>query len=208
MKNKNVIYLTTIAFLVLLFIASPVIFKVYNIDLLPSQFFGALIGVFITALVTSFLLKGQTEGDEKREKSIKVFEKKQDVYHVFLQNLNEVIKDGEITISAQTRGEGEDEDVDELKDLLFQLGYIQLHTSEENTNKVFEKVAKIIRILNDFNAESTDKEKLLPQFYADLSEELFGIVAIFKNDLYGVKTDPIPKDKIENLLKECGLFVN
>ena len=208
MKNRNIIYLTTIGLLVLLFLASPVIFKVYNLDLLPSQFFGALIGVFITALVTSFLLKGQTEGDEKREKSIKVFEKKQDVYHLFLQNLSEVIKDGEITISAQTREEGEDENVDELKDLLFQLGYIQLHTSEENTNKVFEKVAKIIRILNDFNAESTDKEKLLPQFYADLSEELFGIVAIFKNDLYEVKTDPIPKDKIENLLKECGLFVN
>ena len=207
MKNKNTIYLTSIILLVLLFIASPVIFKVYNIDLLPSQFFGALIGVFITALVTSFLLKGQTEGDEKREKTIKVFEKKQDVYHSFLQNLSDVIKDGEITISAQTRGEGEDENVDELKDLLFQLGYIQLHTSEENTNKIFEKVAKIIRILNDFNADSTYKDKL-SLFYADLSEELFSIVAIFKSDLYGVETVPIPKEKIENLLGECGLFVN
>ena len=61
-----------------------------------------------------FLLQGQSDSEEKKDRSIKIFEKKQDIYHDFLENLKEIIKDGEIIISA--KGEAKDE----LKELLFQ----------------------------------------------------------------------------------------
>ena len=208
-KNKEYVFYGIIIALIVIFLASSIIFKVYQIEILPSQLFGALIGVFITAIVNAFLLRGQTEGDEKREKSVKVFEKKQEVFHDFLHNLKEIIKDGEITISAQGKNaDDKNKNVDDLKDLLFQLGYIQMHTSDENANKVFERVSKIILHMNDFNSGDKNKQRSFPKFYANLSEELFGIVAILKSDLYGIETDTISKGKIEDLLRECDLVID
>ncbi len=207
MKKKN-LWLYGIIVFTLLFIASSVLFRVFVVEILPSQFFGALIGVVITAIITVLLLQGQTANEEQRERSIKVFEKKQSVYHEFLEKLKEIIKDGQITIAAQGKNATIDQNVDELKDLLFQLGYIQMHTSEENTNKIFERVAKIIQLMNDFSSEGKDKQKLLPEFYASLSEELFGVVSILKSDLYGIETNSIGREKILDLLRECDLFID
>jgi hypothetical protein len=207
MKSNNLWLYGIIAFS-FVFIASSVIFRVFEVEILPSQFFGALIGVVITAIITVFLLQGQTANEEQRERSIKVFEKKQDIYHEFLEKLKEIIKDGEIKIAAQGKNTNLDNNIDELKDLLFQLGYIQMHTSEENTNRVFERVAKIIQLMNDFSSEGNDKQKILPEFYASLSEELFGIVSILKSDLYGNETNSIGREKILDLLRECDLFID
>jgi len=207
MKKKDYLFYAVIIAFIMLFLASAVIFKEYNVGALPVQFYGALIGVFITAIVTAFLLRGQTEGDEKREKSVKVFEKKQEIYHDFLRNLKEIIKAGDITIYSQGKGKDSDDNVDDLKDLLFELGYIQMHTTEENANNVFERVSKIIQQMNDFNS-AKDKEKSLSKFYASISEELFGIISILKNDLYGIETNTIPKYKIEGLFRECDLFID
>lgn len=214
MKDKN-LWLFGIITFTLIFIASSVIFRIFDVEILPSQFFGALIGVVITAIITVFLLHGQTANEEKRDISIKIFEKKQDIYHEFLEKLKEIIKDGEITIAAQSKNANLDQNVDELKDLLFQLGYIQMHTSEENTNSLFERVVKIIQLMNDFSSESKDKQKFLPEFYASLSEELFGVVSILKSDLYPVdknktkvETNTIGREKILDLLRECNLFID
>lgn len=206
-NNKNLWLYGIIAF-TFIFIASSVIFRIFDVELLPSQFFGALIGVVITAIITVFLLKGQTENEEHRERSIKVFEKKQDIYHDFLEKLKEIIQDGEITIGAKGQKGNKDQNIDELKDLIFQLGYIQMHTSESNTNLIFERIAKIIQLMNDFSSEGQDKQKKIPNYYASLSEELFGVVAILKNDLYGIETTTISKDKIIDLLRECELFID
>lgn len=206
MKNKNIWLYGIIAF-TLIFIASSVIFRVFEVEILPSQFFGALIGVVITAIITVFLLKGQTANEELRERSIKIFEKKQNVYHEFLEKLKEIIKDGQITIATEVKIEGVENNIDELKELLFQLGYIQMHTSEDNTNRIFERVAKIIQLMNDFSSEKHNKQKELPNFYASLSEQLFAIISILKSDLYGVETKTINKDKIEDLLNGCDLFI-
>lgn len=207
MAKKNFWLYGIIAF-TFIFIGSSVLFRVFEVEVLPSQFFGALIGVVITAIITVLLLQGQTANEEQRERSIKVFEKKQDIYHEFLEKLKEIIQDGQITIAAQGKNGSLDQNIDELKDLLFQLGYIQMHSSEENTNKIFERVAKIIQLMNDFSAEKKDKQKTLPYYYASLSEELFGVVAILKNDLYGIETSTINKTKIIDLLRECDLFID
>jgi gas vesicle protein len=207
MKSKN-LWLYGIIVFTLLFIASSVLFRVFEVEILPSQFFGALIGVVITAIITVFLLQGQTANEEQRERSIKVFEKKQDVYHEFLEKLKEIIQDGQITIASQGKNGNLDQNVDELKDLLFQLGYIQMHTTEENTDKIFERVSKIIQLMNKFSSEGEDKQKALPDYYTSLSVELFGVVSILKSDLYGIETKSIGEKRILNLLRECDLFID
>jgi hypothetical protein len=159
----------------------------------------------ITAIITVFLLQGQTANEEKREKSIKVFEKKQETYLAFLEELKKIIQDGEITIVAKREDGSLDKNVDELKDLIFQLGYLQMHTKEDIMDKVLQRIANIIRLLTDFDsARQEDKQKDLHGFYASLSEELFQIIALLREDLYDTESKPIRKDRMEAILKECG----
>ncbi len=208
MKQKRNLWVYGIIAFTLIFIASSVIFKIFEFEVLPSQFFGALIGVVITAIITVFLLQGQTSNEEEREKSVKVFEKKQEVYHTFLEELKKIIQDGEITIVSKGKDANLDKSIDELKDLIFQLGYLQMHTSEKTINVVLDRVAMIIQLMNDFNSTlETDKQKELPNYYSSLSEELFKIIAILKEDLYKDECKPISKDKMNSILKECDLFV-
>lgn len=208
MKQKRNLWVYGIIAFTLIFIASSVIFKIYEFEVLPSQFFGALIGVVITAIITVFLLQGQTSNEEEREKSVKVFEKKQEVYHAFLGELKKIIQDGEIKIVTKEENANLDKSIDELKDLIFQLGYLQMHTSEKTINGVLDSVAKIIQLMNDFNStQEADKQKELPNYYSSLSEELFKIIAILKEDLYKDECKPISKDKMNSILKECDLFV-
>jgi len=207
-KKRNLLWVYGIIVFTVLFIASAVIFKIFKFEILPSQFYGALIGVVITAIITVFLLQGQTANEEEREKSVKVFEKKQEVYNSFLVEFKRIIQDGEITIVSKDKDATLDKSVDELKDLIFQLGYLQMHTSEKTINDVLDSVAKIIQLMNDFNStHEADKQKELPNYYSSLSEELFKIIAILKEDLYKEECKPIKKEKMNSILEKCGLFV-
>ena len=76
------------------------------------------IGAIFTAIITVFLLQGQTATEEERDKNLSVFEKKQEVFHNFLEKLKEIVQDGKITISIRDDAK-EGENIDELKELLF-----------------------------------------------------------------------------------------
>jgi gas vesicle protein len=198
------IWIYGIILFTVVFIAVAVIFKIFDMDILPSQFYGALIGVVITAIITVFLLQGQTANEEQREKSVKVFEKKQEIYHNFLEELKRIIQDGEITIGA--KNDDSTEKVDELKDLIFQLGYIQMHADAKIMDEVLQRIATIIRLMSEFNsARDENKQKELPEYYAQLSKNIFEIIASLKLDLYGGNDNkPIAKERMEAILKECG----
>jgi hypothetical protein len=203
--NMKRIWIYGIVLFSIIFIAAAVIFGIFEVDILPSQFYGALIGVVITAIITVFLLQGQTANEEKRDISIRVFEKKQEIYHAFLEELKRIIQDGEITIVAKGEGGALDKNVDELKDLIFQLGFLQMHTDEKIMDTVLQRVANIIRLLTEFGAaRQEDKQKELPGYYASLSEELFQMIALLRSDLYNTESKPIRKDRMEAILKQCG----
>ncbi len=62
--------------------------------------------------------------------------------------------------------------------------------------------------MNDFSTEGENKQKALPEFYASLSEELFGLVSILKSDLYGIETNSIRRERILDLLRKCDLSID
>ena len=73
MKNKdNIIIGGTIAF-ALLFAVTAVLFKVFEIEIFPSQIYGALMGSVITCIITLLLLRGQTSSEELKERNMAVF---------------------------------------------------------------------------------------------------------------------------------------
>lgn len=160
MKNKD--YLIILAF-VALFLASAIIFKVYDVEILPSQFYGALIGVFITAIVTAFLLRGQTAGDEKREKSVKAFEEKLLIYKDFFSKLQEIVKTEKI-------------DDNNVKELIFQISHIAMHTHSDKVNRILELLKITI-------AEIDTKGK----GYKDFANSILGIMLELQETLYDKK---------------------
>lgn len=180
--------------------------KVYE-DTLPKiieEINNGAIGAILTAIVTVFLLQGQTATEEERDKNLTVFEKKQEVYHQFLEKLKDIVEDGKVQIALN---KDPVDTIDELKDLLFQLSYIQMHSTEETTKAIFERVTNLIKKMNEFMAAGEDKQKLVANYYASFAEELFSIVAILKNDLYKTTSNPIAKESVETLLSECDLFI-
>lgn len=180
----------------------------------------AFLGVVMTVAVTAILLERQSETqkellkeqsnmEQKKEKDVKVFEKKQEIYHAFLEKFQKIIQDGDITIGLKKEDGTVDYSVDELKDLIFQLAFIQMHTSPENTKKVLMCIADIKETLNDFKeTPDEDKRKEQEKFYSDLSAKLFEIVSILKADLYpDTKVGTIPKKEMEDILKKFELYV-
>jgi hypothetical protein len=172
----------------------------------------AIIGVLLTVFVTSILLKQQSETEQEKDKSLIVFEKRQEIYHAFLENLKSIIQGGEIRIGVKQSDGTIDRNIDDLKDLVFQLCYLQMHTSKETIDKVLDKLADIIGYLNDYyySTEEKDKQKKMPEFYSSLSNALFEIVSILKKDLYGKDEKDngwIGEDKMNSILTGCDLFV-
>lgn len=204
MLNKQNKWLYGTVIFTVLFAVMSIVVRFFSAEELPAQVSGVLFQVAVTAIITVFLLNGQSATEEERDKSLRVFEKKQEVYHHFLDNFKQIIRDGKIEINV---GENAESQIDELKELLFELGYIQLHTSEENTKAVFTEVAEIIKLLNYFESEGVRQQQQLPQFYAQLSQHLFKIISILKADLYGKETKTIERETVKELLESCDLFV-
>ena len=180
--------------------------KVYE-DALPKiieEINNGAIGAILTAIVTVFLLQGQTATEEERDKNLTVFEKKQEVYHQFLEKLKDIVEDGKVQIALN---KDPVDTIDELKDLLFQLSYIQMHSTEETTQAIFERVTNLIKKMNEFMSAGEEKQKMVASYYASFAEELFSIVAILKNDLYKTSSSPIAKESVKTLLDECDLFI-
>lgn len=207
-QNKTFFIVSVTLIFTLLFVVSAVLFKIFDVDGLPSQFYGALMGAVITCIITLLLLQGQSGTEELKERNMAVFNQKQDVYHRFLEELHKIVQDGEITIGSKDSDGKIDTSIDELKDLIFQLGFLQLHTSEETIKSVLDELVKMIQTLNEYgSSDETSKQQKAPEFYSRLSDSLFSIVAVLRKDLYEKESHPIDKDQMKSILKECDLYV-
>jgi len=108
-KQEQFIWVLGIVMFTLIFIASSVIFKIFDFEVLPSQFFGALIGVVITAIITVFLLRGQSAQEMQRDKDVKIFEQKIQVYSEFTEKMWGMFDDSKLT----------DDELRALRDICF-----------------------------------------------------------------------------------------
>jgi len=161
MKIKDYIFYGIIIAFVVLFLASAIVFKVFNVEILPSQFYGALIGVFITAIITAFLLRGQTEGDEKREKSLKVFETQKEKYNNFISEIWKIWDKRSVSL-------------EEVNDLLRMVSQdIVLYTKPKTVNDILQHLTQIAEYANCKESDSTD------EFSKKIQEHIFGIINSF-----------------------------
>ena len=191
-KNKNHVSVALIIIFSVAFLVTSVLFKVYGITGILAQLTGTLLGTIITAIVTLLLLGVQTDKELEHEKDSGVFEKKQEIYHNFLKELESITEDGKITIDA---------DKDELQKLIYQLGLLQMHADKDVAEKITAYVGEIIGIFTKKSNPEIKSKK-----YADLSEKVFAIVELLRNDLYGNSTGVINPDYFYITLAQSGQF--
>ena len=175
---------------------------------IAAQLFSALAGAIIAAIITMLLLKGQSGAEELKERNMAIFNQKQEVYHRFLEELHKIVQDGQINIGSKNADGKVNANIDELKDLIFQLGFLQLHTSEETIKNVLDELVKMIQALNDFGScDEQTRQQDAPKFYSRLSNSLFSVIAVLRKDLYGKESHPINEEQMKSVLQECDLYV-
>ena len=166
---------------------SILIYSLVYSHILPpfvEQVNNATICVILTAIVTATLLGQQSQSEEVKEKNSKVFEKKIDVYHQFIIELESIIQNGKITLGEQKN------EKDELSSLLFKLAQVRMHTDEKKVLEILGQVAEI----NQKVAESV-KQGDKKTDHKRLAECLFSIVNTLRWELYGEKIEARERKK-------------
>lgn len=149
-----------LVFFFLLFIISAVFFEIWEFSNLPVQFFGAMFGVVISAIITLFLLQGQSRQEMKREAFVKIFEQKITVYSEFTEKMWDMLHNEKIN----------EEGLLDLRTICFdklvfylnneQIKNVRTYVEkidEKNLDATLEAVSEITELLqNDLN---TDDEK-------------------------------------------------
>ena len=128
--KENIFLIACVCFFVLFVIIAAISGAWPGKDV-SAQFFSAMAGALVAAIITLFLLKGQTAVEADRQKDSKVFEEKLSIYKEFLQKLCDVVKDQKIT-------------PDEEIELQFQVSYIAMHTKSDSIKIISEQVRKIV----------------------------------------------------------------
>ena len=192
-RNKNHVSVALIIIFSVAFLITSVLFKVYGITGILAQLTGTLLGTIITAIVTLLLLGVQTDKELEHERDSGVFEKKQEIYHNFLKELEDITEDGKITV---------DSNKDELQKLIYQLGLLQMHADKDVAEEITAYVGEIIGIMS----KKSNGSDLDPKKYTDLSEKIFEIVKLLRTDLYGNSAGVINPDYFYITLIQSGRF--
>lgn len=96
MKNKSFWYTFAIGIAICVMVVALKLFSIHD---LWYETVAAVLSVILTAAVTFLLLKGQSEGEEIRDKNIKIHERKIDVYAKFTSKMWDILSDDNIEAS-------------------------------------------------------------------------------------------------------------
>lgn len=165
----------------LLLIMTCIVLVVISESQMPTTFISsglvaiisAVIGAILVGAVTFALLKKQTESqselqeklisqqskkDREKEIEVKVFEEKLTIYKDFLSKLHEIVKDDQISD-------------DEVKELIFQISYIAMHTRSDRVNKVLVELRGVIEMIGN-----KDRDQL--------AQNILKVVLVLQQELY------------------------
>lgn len=130
-----------------------------------GEIFSSLSGAAIVAIITLFLLDGQTKSENELQQNSAIFRKKIDIYQEFLKTLNTIVIKKNLS------------DSDKIN-LQFQVTYISIHTDSKRLKIISEQVNSIIR-----------KLELENPINSNIYNELYKLSVEFHNELYQDKWD-------------------
>lgn len=155
------IYIVIILLCTFLFLAF--FFNAWPSTVFLGEIFSSLSGAAIVAIITLFLLDGQTKSENETEQNSAIFRKKLEIYQEFLKSLNVIVANKTLS------------DRDKIN-MQFQIAYISIHTESKRLKTISEQVNSIIRKLE---LESPVKNNIY--------DELYKLAVEFHNELYNDK---------------------
>lgn len=96
-KNKAFEYLFVFLIIIVLFTAIASYFYYKSDNAVGPNLITAFVGVVISAMVTLVLLNGQTKDEEVKERNMKLYNAKLEIYSNFVSSMYEVLRDNQIT---------------------------------------------------------------------------------------------------------------
>jgi hypothetical protein len=160
--KKKVSVGSALVITVAIFIIVLIITKLFKLEDLPMQTIGVLFGGVITALITYFLLLGQTQAEENKERNVKVFQEKSERFNTFINKLWEIWDDRVV-------------DLEELNVLIKLVSRdIVLYTKPETVDKILSNLITIAEQAKPDKTNRKDAEvtKLIQQSIFDIINEL------------------------------------
>ena len=136
-KNKTFEYVFVFLIIIVLFTAIASYFYYKSDNAVGPNLITAFVGVVISALVTLVLLKGQTKDEEEKERNLKLYNTKLQVYSDFVYDMYEFLRDNQVT----------EEEFSSLRTRL--LGKVCFYVNNKDVLKRIEKELKNIKELND-----------------------------------------------------------
>ena len=194
-----------------------------------SAIISSFIGILFTISATAILINSQSMAEKKKEKDMMQFSKKQESYRSFLVQLEDSIL---VLLSRSINGNDarKFENIDSLSKVIFELGNIRTHMSEDIFKRVMDKVSTIFKVYRESQLSQTYKSEIerlstenktksvrlntiLYRLFEAVAINLLDISDILHNDLYDeVKDQSRSEDNIKiyisNLLNNCGLEDN
>ena len=132
---KGQSYLMPILILCLISGIVVVFFRLFSLKDLWYETYAAIIGVVITAVITFILLKGQTENEEEREKSLEIHKRKIEVYASLVHEIWSKLDDNRLT----------KEEMLEIRRKCF--NELIFYLDEEQIEKITEQFKKVSKIM-------------------------------------------------------------
>lgn len=200
MKLRASMSRVVVLFLTMIFLGIAIVFEIIELTSLPAQFFGTLLGVVITAIITVLLLQGQTKSEESRERNLMVFEKKQEVFYHFLTQLNIILQKENLTLNL-SHEKALERDVNSLQDLLFEFGFLQMHTSAETFDEILNLVGNLMEESKKIKHIKEKNEKDFEIYYKVLVNDFFAIASLLRLELYNSAPTNVDKTKLDCIIK-------
>ncbi len=155
------IYIVILLLCTFLFLAF--FFNAWPETVFLGEVFSTLSGAAIVAIITLFLLDGQTKSENETVQNSAIFKKKLDIYQDFLKSLNSIVANKKLS------------DSDKIN-MQFQVAYISIHTESKRLKTISEQVNSIIR-----------KLELENPIKNNIYDELYKLSVEFHNELYSNK---------------------
>jgi gas vesicle protein len=141
----------------IVFCSVAVLFKVFSLEELPASFIGAALGAIITGVVTTILLKAQSQAEEIKERNAKVFEQKSVIFQKYIKNVWKIWEDHKVTAEEFQRLTSDyysnlmiylcDDSINKISDCLSNISDC-IDKEDVNHEVLRENVINIINILS------------------------------------------------------------
>lgn len=172
------------------FITFNILFQATSGDGYFNEIIAALIGTILAAVVTTMLLRSQSQGEELKERNVEVFRKKVDAYQEFVDQSLELLDDNELS-------------TDEARQLRRSVYKLSLFSSEE-TVSVVSRFLRAQFVKDD----ECDLSQVISAFRKELALEHVDELASIDLDVVDSLLRGGDRDQLESVQVELNAFAD